>query len=44
MTATQKTILKAFGLDEKYIRTRTRELSIQLESVEKRDGKKDNYD
>ena len=44
VTATQKTILKAFGLDEKYIRTRTRELSIQLESVEKRDGKKDNYD
>ena len=44
VTATQKTILKAFGLDEKYIRTRARELSIQLESVEKRDGKKDNYD
>ena len=38
VTATQKTILKAFGLDEKYIK------SIQLESLEKRDGKKDDDD
>lgn len=44
VTAAQKTILKAFGLDEKYIRARARELSIQLESLEKKDGKKDSCD
>lgn len=44
VTATQKTILKAFGLDEKYIKTRAKELSIQLESLEKRDGEKNNHD
>lgn len=44
VTATQKTILKAFGLDEKYIKTRARELSIQLESLEKRDGEKSDHD
>ena len=43
VTATQKTILKAFGLDEKYIKTRAKELSIQLESLEKKDGKKNNH-
>ena len=40
VTKTQKTILNAFGLDEKYIKTRARELSIQLEAVgRKEDGK-----
>lgn len=44
VTATQKTILKAFGLDEKYIKTRAKELSIQLESLEKRNGEKNDHD
>lgn len=44
VTATQKTILKAFGLDENYIKTRSKELSIQLESLEKRDGEKNDHD
>jgi hypothetical protein len=40
VTKTQKTILNAFGLDEKYIKIRARELSIQLEAIgRKEDGK-----
>jgi hypothetical protein len=45
VTKTQKTILNAFGLDEKYIKTRARELSIQLEAIgRKEDGKTCNSD
>ena len=45
VTKTQKTVLSAFGLDEKYIKSRAKELSIQLESIGKNNnGKKNNND
>ena len=44
VTKTQKTILKAFGMDEKYIKERTKEISIQLKSIGKENGKKNDID
>ena len=44
VTKTQKTILSAFGMDEKYIKNRAKELSIQLESIGKNHGTKNDND